>query len=147
MKKALFILFTAAVLVLLPAPSVLADYNPSAERAFDGTVASVPRMFDRIMYFSFKTSDRVVEVQLGPRDFVENNKFKLKTGEMVTVVGVTAILGKQEVLLARELRTVNAVFTIRDRNGAPLWDTDRPVQMDVDVDESGEPVMCKRIEP
>jgi hypothetical protein len=36
------------------------------------------------------------------------------------------------------------VFTIRDRNGGPMWDLDRPIQMDPDRAES---VLCEMILP
>ena len=58
---------------------------------------------------------------------------------MVIVIGVSSILRGREVLLAREIRSSGSVFIIRDRNGEPMWELDRPIQMDPDRAES---VLC-----
>jgi hypothetical protein len=94
------------------------------------------------MYFPLKTITTVLEVQIGPKDFVDRSGFKPKAGEMVTVIGVPAILDGREALLAREVRTRSTVFVVRDPNGDPMWL--KPVQMDPDLPES---VMCEVIEP
>jgi hypothetical protein len=72
-----------------------------------------------------------VEVQIGPKEFVERSSFKLKTGDKVTVVGMPVVMKEREVVLAREVSSMNGVLIIRDPMGLPLWDkTDRPLQMD-----------------
>jgi hypothetical protein len=97
-----------------------------------------------LLYFPLKTADRVIEVQLGPKDFVERSGFKLKIGEIVTVIGVPRMMGPLEVLLAREVRTAKTTFVLRDRNGRPMWDSEAPVQMDPEFDES---TMCEMVKP
>jgi hypothetical protein len=67
-----------------------------------------------------------VEVQIGPKEFLERNNFKLKTGDMVTVIGMPVAMKNRDVVLAREVSSLNGVLTIRDSMGLPLWDqTDR----------------------
>ena len=106
-------------------------YNVLAERMFEGTVASKGHIIEGLMYFPLRTADTVVEVQIGPKEFVERSSFKLKTGDKVTVVGVPVVMKDQEVVLAREVSSMNGVLIIRDPMGLPLWDkTDRPLQMD-----------------
>ena len=118
-------------------------YDMTLERTFEGTVVSKGHMIEGLMYFPLKTADRVMEVQLGPKNFVKSSGFKLKVGEMVTVVGSPAMLKEREVLLAREVRTMTAVFVVRDRNGEPMWDPNRPIQMDPEFNESE---LCEMIE-
>jgi hypothetical protein len=96
------------------------------------------------MYFTLKTADTDMEVQLGPRSFIEKSEYKLKLGERVSVIGVPSMRKEREVLLAREVRCSKGVFMIRDRNGEPIWDADRPIQMDPDRAES---VLCKMFMP
>jgi hypothetical protein len=105
-------------------------YNMLAERVFKGWVASKPHTIDHFVYFSLKTPDSVVEVQLGPEEFMARAKFELNTGEMVTVIGMPVMLSGRDVVLAREVRTTNAVLILRDPMGLPVWEKDKPIQMD-----------------
>jgi hypothetical protein len=106
-------------------------YNVLAEKMYEGTVASKGHIIEGLMYFPLRTADTVVEVQIGPKEFVERSSFKLKTGDKVTVVGMPVVMKEQEVVLAREVSSMNGVLIIRDPMGLPLWDkTDRPLQMD-----------------
>ena len=72
-------------------------------------------------------ANTLVEVQIGPKEFVESNNFKLKSGDMVTVIGMPVIMKDRDVVLARQVSGMNGALTIRDPMGLPLWDkTDRP---------------------
>ena len=147
MKKTLFSIFIALAFFLLATASVASDirddnarYNVMIERTFVGLVASTGHEMEGFVYFPMKVGDRMLEVQLGPKDFMKDLGFKLKIGEMVTVVGAPAKLAEREVLLAREVRFQGAVFMLRDGNGHPMWDPNRPVQMDPEV---AGPAMCQ----
>jgi hypothetical protein len=142
-NKLLFCMFLASAVVLLAGVVVGAfdrpdrdsdaiGYNVLAERMFEGTVASKGHIIEGLMYFPLLSSaDTVVEVQIGPKEFVERSSFKLKTGDKVTVVGMPVVMKEREVVLAREVSSMNGVLIIRDPMGLPLWDkTDRPLQMD-----------------
>jgi hypothetical protein len=146
-------MFFAAALMLLPAVPVASGirtsddlrdvrnvdqtrYDLMAERTFEGTIASTGHVIDGFMYFPMKTSDKTMEVQLGPKGFVESVGIKLKAGAVVTVVGMPVMLEEREVVLAREVRSMAMVLIVRDRNGEPMWDVNRPVQMDPDFTES-----------
>jgi hypothetical protein len=121
-----------------------ARYNVMAERMFEGIVASPGHVVDGMVFFPLRTEDRLIEVELGPKNFVGKSGFNLKVGEMVSVIGALADMGGQEVVLAREVRTMRAVLIVRDRNGYPMWDSTRPVEMDPEFSESG---MCEMIMP
>jgi hypothetical protein len=151
--KAVFALLFAAVLVLLFTTTFAAfclgrnpdtAYDLAAERTFEGMVTRTTHSIDGTMYFTLKTGETDIEVQVGPRNFIEKGEFKLKVGERVTVIAAPAMFKEREVLLAREIRCSRGVFTIRDRNGQPMWDLDRPIQMDPDRAES---VLCEMILP
>jgi hypothetical protein len=150
--KAVFALLFDTALVLLFTATFAASslgrnpdaYDVAAERTFEGMVTRTAHSIDGTMYFTLKTTDTDVEVQLGPRNFIEKSEFKLKLGERVTVIAAPSMAKEREVLLAREIRCSRGVFTIRDRNGGPMWDLDRPIQMDPDRAES---VLCEMILP
>ena len=71
-----------------------------------------------------------MEVQIGPEELVERSGFKLKIGEMVTAVGMPLVWYGREIVLAREVRKYDSVLVVRDRDGYPMWDMNRPIQMD-----------------
>jgi hypothetical protein len=136
-NKVLFGMLLAAAVVLLAAVVVGAfdrrdrgdvlDYNVLAERIFEGTVASKGHIVEGLVYFPLRMANTLVEVQIGPKEFVERNGFKLKTGDMVTVIGMPVVTKERDIVLAREVSSMNGVLTIRDPMGLPLWDkTDRP---------------------
>jgi hypothetical protein len=140
-NKLVFCMFVGAALLLVAAVSIGASdrrdrypdagsYDAKAERMFEGTIAGKGHILEGLMYFPLKTIDTVVEVQMGSKEFVANSGFKLKPGDMVTVIGVPAVLNEREVVLAREISSMNGVLVVRDDTGAPMWDTNRPIQMD-----------------
>ncbi len=107
-----------------------------AERVFEGSVESKENDVEGLLYFAFKTADDIMEVQIGPKEFVKRSGFKLKPGGMFTVLGVQVVVKARKILLAREVRTTSAVFVVRDHDGQPMWNTDRPIQMDTEFPES-----------
>jgi hypothetical protein len=92
------------------------------------------------MYFTLWTRNGAVAVELGPKEFVERSGFKLSSGQIITVVGMPIVISHREMVLAREITIGDSVFVVRDRNGEPMWDRDRPVQMDPDAATCSLPV-------
>jgi hypothetical protein len=143
-KKPLICIFALAA-ILLPSEVAAFDrwdnlrgigrgrYDVFAERVYEGTVSSKGRVVDGLMYFVLRTSDRIVEVEIGPEEFVARNGFTLKTGDMITVVGMPLARNGRDIVRAREVRTMTSVLVVRDRNGYPMWETNRPVQMDPEI--------------
>jgi hypothetical protein len=105
-------------------------YNVLAERVFEGSVQSKPYTIERIVYFSLRTADSMVQVQIGPKEFVERSNFKITVGDMVTVTGMPVVMNGRDVVLARQVSSTNGVLTVRDAMGLPLWEHDGPFQMD-----------------
>jgi hypothetical protein len=96
------------------------------------------------MYFTLRMSNRSVEVQIGPTDFVERCGFQLKIGEMIEVVGMPLFWNGRNVVLARRVSNATSVLVVRDRDGHPMWDMKTPVQMDPELLERH---LCEMIEP
>jgi hypothetical protein len=149
-KERLLFTLLGAVIVLLSATAVAAferddvlqrvRYDVSAEREFEGAVVDRPRAFEGFMHFTLRTEDGLVVVQIGPKDFVQRSKFKPEPGQTVTVVGMSVVFADRQMVLAREIRKNGFVFAVRDCNGEPLWETDRPIQMDPKFGEDLDPV-------
>jgi hypothetical protein len=145
MKRAILLaLITTAIVLLLgtPAGALAADrvrdgvtYDVKAEQVFVGTVHGKPTLFAGRMYFTLWTHNGAVAVEIGPKEFVERNGFKLSSGQMISVVGMPIVISHREMVLAREITIGGSVFVVRDRNGEPMWLSDRPVQLDPDVSE------------
>ena len=97
---------------------------------FEGIVASKGRIIEGLMYFPLLTANTMMDVQIGPEKFVERSGFKLNAGDTVTVIGMPIVLKDRQVILAREVRSMNGVLVVRDQIGLPLWERDRPILMD-----------------
>jgi len=105
-------------------------YNLLKERTFEGIVASKGQVIEGLIYFPLKTANTMLEVQIGPKEFVDRSGFKLNIGENVAVLGMPLIQNERQIVLAREVSSMNAVLVVRDRFGLPLWEKDRPIYMD-----------------
>ena len=143
MKKIfLFCIFVVIAVIFLSAIAVgamvkadddrdsLPKYDVEAERTFEGAILSKGHEVDGLVYVPIRMRDEILEIQIGPREFIEHSRFTLKIGELVTVVGMPVVMKNREVVLAREVRKMNSVLVVRDYNGQPMWQTNRPFQMD-----------------
>jgi hypothetical protein len=105
-------------------------YDMSAERVFQGAVENGPYMRDGLVHFRLRTSELTIQVQIGPKEFVEGSGIKLNPSELLTVTGVPVVIRGRKTVLAREVRSATAVLIVRDRNGEPMWRPGGPIQMD-----------------
>jgi hypothetical protein len=127
---AALVLLTAVVVGALDGRDHVFSYKVLGERMFKGIVPSEARVLEGFMYFPLRTAYDTVEIQIGPKEFVERSGFKLNTGDEVTVIGMPVVMRGRQVVLARELRSMNGMLIVRDQRGLPLWENDRPVLMD-----------------
>jgi hypothetical protein len=97
---------------------------------FKGTVAGEGAVIEGMTYFPLKTANAVVQVQIGPTEFVERRNFKLRVGNIVTIVGVPVFVMNRQVVLAREVSSIDGTLTVRDQMGRPLWERELPILMD-----------------
>ena len=139
-KKLLFLSMLLAALAILMAAAVVVSsgrrdldvmgYNVLKERMFKGVVASKGETLEGLMYFPLRTATGIVEVQIGPKEFVERSGFRFSTGDRVTVIGMPIFVNERHVVLAREVRGTNGALIVRNEMGLPLWEKDRPILMD-----------------
>jgi hypothetical protein len=92
-------------------------YDVRAERVLEGIVAGKGHVIDGLTYFPLKTLDTIVEVQLGPKEFVARSTFIFKPGDIVVVVGVPVVLNEHAVVLARQISGMNGTLVLRDDDG------------------------------
>jgi len=148
----MFSMFVAA-LVLLPRTVASATddiygnhgsfrYDVAAERIFQGTIAGKAQTIEGLVYFPLQTKDSILQIQFGPKQFVRRSNFKLNPGASITVIGISVNMTGRDVILARQISNADGVMVLRDQHGVPLWDANRPVQMDSERQaKSGE--ICK----
>ena len=92
-------------------------YDVKAERIFEGVVAGKGHIMDGVMYLPLKTADTYLEVQLGPKEFVERSTVTFKPRDMVVIVGVSVVLNERRVVLAREISGMTGTLVLRDDDG------------------------------
>ena len=92
-------------------------YDVRAERVLEGIVAGKGHVMDGLMYFPLRTADTIVEIQLGPKQFVERSGFIFKPGDIVVVVGVPIVLNERGVVLARQISGMNGTLVLRHEAG------------------------------
>ena len=92
-------------------------YDVRAERIFEGIVAGYGHVADGLMYFPLKTADTTIQIQLGPKEFVERSSFMFRPGDTAIVVGVPVVLNEHGVVLARQISGMNGTLVLRDDDG------------------------------
>src|SRR6478609_6490673 len=111
-KLVSFTVFAVAIVLLAGLAVTAVDrrdvtgYNLLKERMFEGTVASKGHIVEGLMYFPLWTANTTMEVQIGPKEFVDRSDFKLNVGEMVSVIGMPLIENERQIVLAREVRSM-----------------------------------------
>lgn len=64
-----------------------------------------------------------VQVHLGPTGFLRDWKVDIEKGDRLTVTGARSTFGGSDIVLAREVRKGDSVWTLRNAAGEPLWST------------------------
>lgn len=68
-----------------------------------------------------KTDQGSLKVHLGPGWYLDEKKFAVKAGDMVSATGSKVILNNQPALIAREVTVNGAILKLRDDQGLPVW--------------------------
>ena len=68
-----------------------------------------------------KTDADALRIHLGPSAFLTDQKVEIRNGDTLEVTGSRVTLGDAGVVLAREIRKGDNVWTLRDATGEPLW--------------------------
>lgn len=67
------------------------------------------------------TDTETVEIHLGPPAFLDDQKVEISEGDTLEVTGSRVTFGESHVVLARQIRTGNATWMLRDVAGRPRW--------------------------
>jgi hypothetical protein len=62
-----------------------------------------------------------VEGHLGPTAFLNDKKVAIAKGDTLVIVGSRVTVDDERVLIAKEVKKGDSVWTLRDAAGLPLW--------------------------
>jgi hypothetical protein len=122
-------------------PDSAPAYDSNSEETFKGTVTDVKtgrsalyRLLqihtlgmghkgEQEKQLLLKTDTDTVKIHLGPTAFLTEKKVEVGEGDTLEVTGARAAIGKEHVVLAREIRKADSTWTLRDATGQPLWNS------------------------
>lgn len=99
-------------------------FDPKAVTTVQGQIEEVktnlmPR--GEGVHLTLAVGSEKLEVVVGPKFFLDDQKLKLAKGDKVEVKGSRTTWGDTPVLVAQEIRKGSEVLTLRDAEGFPLW--------------------------
>jgi hypothetical protein len=132
MNRHKLFLLGIAILVVASVTSVLAqkyggtpNYDPKTETKVSGTIEDVQQHAGRHgwvgIHLMLKTGTGMVEVHVGPANYISQQKFSFLKGDQIEVLGSLVKLSGSDALLAREITKEGKVLTLRTAQGVPLW--------------------------
>jgi hypothetical protein len=101
-------------------------YDTATEATFRGTVQEVKQVEaggrrGPGTHVVLKTAEGAVEVHLGPRSFLDEQKLAVALGDAMEVVGSRVKVAGADVVIAREIRKGDQKLILRDESGIPRW--------------------------
>ena len=117
----------AAIAVVLPVVSAaVLQYSEAKVVDVFGTIESVRELANGaslpgIHLAVKKDKHSVVDVYLGPTDFVTGFSLRFRAGDTVEAVGSKVKVEGADVILARQIRKNDSTVYLRDDHGNPLW--------------------------
>ena len=99
-------------------------YDASTEITLTGTVQDVlhPQMGQmKGTHLLLKTETEMIEIHVGPSNFVSSKGFTFAKGDSIQVLGSKVTIDGKEALIAREVTKDSKTLTLRDKTGRPLW--------------------------
>lgn len=108
-------------------PQIGPQYNRSSEMTVSGTVQNVKQQSSERMgkgtHITMRADDgRVMNVYLGPKDYLQQQNLKLRSGDKVTLTGSRTSLNGRSVVVAREIESEGTRVTLRSPEGMPAWE-------------------------
>lgn len=128
-SKTLVLLLALATAVAIAQPQhkgqgPMFRYDASTEATITGTVAEIQTLDSMCQsgtHITVKTDKGNTEVALGPAKFLGDQKFELKKGDQVQLVGAKANTRHGEMFVARQISSGGKTVTLRDESGTPSW--------------------------
>jgi sporulation protein YlmC with PRC-barrel domain len=65
--------------------------------------------------------NNTITVQLGPRDYLDQQNFHVANGDSVTVTGKPIQVGQQSIFQATQVEKNGQILSLRNTEGQPLW--------------------------
>jgi len=100
-------------------------YDPKTETTISGTIDQINQQDSFCpgggTHLVVKTDKGSMEVRLGPTKFIEDQKFELKKGDTVQVIGSKLDSKAGEFLIARQVTSGGKTLTLRNEKGFPAW--------------------------
>lgn len=102
-------------------------YDTSKETKLKGTVTQVTEGAGAMdpTVLTVKVNDKVVNVQLAPKDYLKEIDCWVKAGDIVEVTGAKVTDAGDEII-AREVVFGNNTMVLRDNKGIPIWELWKP---------------------
>ena len=105
-------------------------YDTATEATYMGSVVEVrrdyrPGMAGTGTHLLVKTDDHMLDVHLGPTDFLAAQQMSFAKGDQIEVTGSKVKFGDGEAIIAREVKKGDKTFTLRDAQGVPKWSRGR----------------------
>jgi hypothetical protein len=101
-------------------------YNANSEETILGQVRSIDNIYSLdttslIIRMIIYTNNGDMIVHLGPADFLDNQNFKIKADDNVTVIGSRIYFEGNQVIIAQKVIIAGELIKLRDDDGYPLW--------------------------
>ncbi|MGB7414372.1 MAG: hypothetical protein WA902_09210 [Thermosynechococcaceae cyanobacterium] len=102
-------------------------FNPATVETITGKVvrmderASQGRRSGTGMHVLVETAKGTVDVHLGPSWYLDDQKFSLKSGDLVEITGSRLADANQPTLTAAVVKSGDTVLKLRDENGLLAW--------------------------
>lgn len=105
-------------------------YDTATEATFKGTVAEVRQhsrsgMAGTGTDLLVKRDDQMLDVHLGPTDFLAAQQMTFTNGDQIEVTGSKVRFGDADAIIAREVKKGDKTLTLRDAQGVPKWSRGR----------------------
>jgi hypothetical protein len=103
----------------------MSNYDPKAEVSISGTVDRITLQSGHRgwqgTHLFVKTDNGVIEVHVGPTDYIASQRFSFAPGDVVEVTGSKFNMQNKDVLLAREIKKDGKTLVLRNAQGVPNW--------------------------
>jgi len=104
-------------------------YDPKTETTVTGVVQEVKEVTGSGRgtgtHLLVKTESGVMEVHVGPSWYLKQQNCEFKKGDPVEVLGSKVKFEGADVLIARQIKTGEKTWTLRDAQGIPAWSQGR----------------------